>query len=74
MPEIYSIDKARIIIRADDVCGPDRLDPGSSSALSGLEIVNAFADDRLPRAANGRNAAFHGSPAFRRAGRAVRHS
>ena len=49
MPEIYSIDKARIIIRADDVRGPDRLDPASLSVLSGLEIVNAFADGRLPR-------------------------
>ena len=34
--------------RADDACRPDRLDPASLSALSGLEIVNAFADGRLP--------------------------
>ena len=34
--------------RADDACRPDRLDLASLSALSGLEIVNAFADGRLP--------------------------
>ena len=49
MPEICPIDKARIMIRADDACQPDRVDPASLSALSGLEIVNAFADGRLPR-------------------------
>jgi uncharacterized protein (TIGR00369 family) len=34
-------------VRADDAF-PDRLDPASLSALSGLEIANAFADGRLP--------------------------
>jgi uncharacterized protein (TIGR00369 family) len=47
--EIYPIDKARFMIRADDASQPNRLDPASLSALSGLEIVNAFADGRLPR-------------------------
>jgi uncharacterized protein (TIGR00369 family) len=37
------------MIRADDAFWPDRLDPAGLSALSGLEIVNAFADGRLPR-------------------------
>jgi uncharacterized protein (TIGR00369 family) len=37
------------MITADDAGRPDRLDPASLSALSGLEIVNAFADGRLPR-------------------------
>ena len=37
------------MIRTDNACRPDRLDPASSSTLSGLEIVNGLADGRLPR-------------------------
>jgi hypothetical protein len=37
------------MIAAEDNVRSDRLDPASLSALSGLEIVSAFADGRLPR-------------------------
>jgi hypothetical protein len=37
------------MIRTDNACQPDRLDPASLSTLSGLEIVNRLADGRLPR-------------------------
>ena len=37
------------MIRADNACRPDRLDPASLPTLSGLEIVNGLADGRLPR-------------------------
>ena len=37
------------MIRTDNVCRPDRLDPASLSTLSGLEIVKGLADGRLPR-------------------------
>ena len=36
------------MIRTDNACRPDRLDPASLSTLSGLEIVNGLADGRLP--------------------------
>ena len=46
---IIEIDQGRIMIRTDNACRPDRLDPTSLSTLSGLEIVNGLADGRLPR-------------------------